>query len=87
MNFRREECAMPLSIGTTRGERAGGGAREFRSVDAEGNAAWRVRAVCKWDDGTWNASIRLFVASGKLTWSSEKGTQVYTGCVTADAQQ
>jgi len=41
---------------------------------------WRLAAKCSSPRERWNANIRLTLNDSRLTWTSERGTQVYTRC-------
>jgi hypothetical protein len=41
---------------------------------------WRVVAKCSSPRERWTANVRLTVNDSRLTWTSERGTQVYTRC-------
>jgi hypothetical protein len=41
---------------------------------------WRVSANCSNPRERWTADIRLTVKDNRLTWTSKRGTQVYTRC-------
>jgi hypothetical protein len=41
---------------------------------------WRVVAKCSSPRERWTANVRLTVSDSRLTWTSERGTQVYTRC-------
>jgi hypothetical protein len=46
----------------------------------ESEAGWRVVAKCSTARERWTSNVRLTVADNRLTWTSERGTQVYTRC-------
>jgi hypothetical protein len=41
---------------------------------------WRVVAKCSSPRERWTANVRLTVNDSRLTWTSERGTQVYSRC-------
>jgi hypothetical protein len=43
-------------------------------------AGWLVVAKCSNPRGHWTANVRLTVDNNRLTWTSKRGTQVYTRC-------
>jgi hypothetical protein len=45
-------------------------------------SSWRVAATCSNAREQWTANVRLTVKGNRLTWSSKRGTQVYTRCAT-----
>jgi hypothetical protein len=81
------ECReSPIKITARRAE-AYGTACEFHSTQREGSNVWRVRAECASKTERWNANIRFTVSTGKLTWSSERGTTAYIRCPMASASR
>jgi hypothetical protein len=46
-------------------------------------SGWRVVATCASPRERWTSHVRLTVNDNRLTWTSRRGTQVYTRC-TAD---
>jgi hypothetical protein len=52
--------------------------------------AWNVVAKCSNPREHWTAKVRLTVHNNRLTWTSRRGTQIYTRCApdvrTADAR-
>jgi len=69
---------LPLTI-SERGARAGSSSCSFKRTAQDGNR-WVVSATCTDAAVTWKANVRLALAGSKLTWSSERGSQVYTRC-------
>jgi hypothetical protein len=69
----------PPLILTLKKAETSGGICEFGSVqrDADG---WRVQAICTVGAKSWSANIRFIRSGNRLTWSSEKGTDVYVRC-------
>jgi uncharacterized membrane protein len=45
-------------------------------------SSWKVVANCSNAREQWTANVRLTVKGNRLTWSSKRGTQVYTRCAT-----
>jgi hypothetical protein len=43
-------------------------------------SGWRLVAKCSSPRERWTANVRLTVNDSRLTWSSERGSQVYTRC-------
>jgi hypothetical protein len=43
-------------------------------------AGWRLVAKCSSPRERWTANVRLTVNDSRLTWTSERGTQVYSRC-------
>ena len=43
-------------------------------------AGWRLVAKCSSPRERWTANVRLTVNDSRLTWTSERGSQVYTRC-------
>ena len=41
---------------------------------------WRVRAKCSNPRESWTSTVRLSRSDNRLTWASQRGTQVYTRC-------
>jgi hypothetical protein len=41
---------------------------------------WRVVAKCSNQREQWTSNIRLTVSDNRLTWTSKRGTQIYTRC-------
>jgi hypothetical protein len=41
---------------------------------------WRIVAKCSSPRERWTANVRLTVNDSRLTWTSERGSQVYTRC-------
>jgi peptidoglycan hydrolase-like protein with peptidoglycan-binding domain len=81
------ECRdSPIKITARRAE-AFGTACEFQSTQRESSNVWRLRAECASKTERWNANIRLTVSTGKLTWSSERGTTTYVRCPMASASR
>jgi hypothetical protein len=69
---------LPLTL-TERGAKAGGAACTFARTNQNGNR-WEIAATCVDGDERWAANVRLVLNGGKLTWSSERGTQTYVRC-------
>ena len=69
---------LPLTL-DERGAKAGSASCSFRRTEQNG-LRWLVSAACSGPSESWNAQIRLALAGDKLTWASERGTQVYTRC-------
>jgi hypothetical protein len=44
------------------------------------DAGWRLVAKCSSPRERWTANVRLSVSDNRLTWTSERGSQVYTRC-------
>ncbi len=44
------------------------------------DSGWRLVAKCSSPRERWTANVRLTVGDNRLTWTSERGTQVYTRC-------
>ena len=61
------------------GARAGNASCAFKNKRQVG-AAWNVDAACRDGHERWTANIQLTVNKGRLTWTSERGTQSYTRC-------
>lgn len=61
------------------GARAGSASCAFRNKRQVG-AAWDVDAACRDGRERWTAHIQLTVDKGRLTWTSERGTQSYIKC-------
>ena len=69
----------PLRI-NTRGAEAFRTTCQFNSTQRESANEWRIRASCADEHDRWNANIRLTLAGGRLTWTSERGTATYLRC-------
>jgi peptidoglycan hydrolase-like protein with peptidoglycan-binding domain len=69
----------PLRI-NTRGAEAFSTTCQFNSTQRESANEWRIRASCADEHDRWNANIRLTLAGGRLTWTSERGTTTYLRC-------
>jgi hypothetical protein len=69
----------PLIITARRAE-AFDAACVFRSTQRESSNVWRLQAQCGDHSERWNANIRFSLSSGRLTWSSERGTTTYRRC-------
>lgn len=46
----------------------------------ETESGWRVVATCSSPRARWTSNVRLTVSDNRLTWASERGTQIYTRC-------
>ena len=46
----------------------------------EAETAWNMVAKCSNPREHWTAKVRLTVHGNRLTWTSKRGTQVYTRC-------
>jgi hypothetical protein len=46
----------------------------------ETETGWKVVAKCSSPRERWTANVRLTVHDNRLTWTSKRGTQVYTRC-------
>jgi peptidoglycan hydrolase-like protein with peptidoglycan-binding domain len=68
-----------LKISTSRAE-AFNTTCQFNSTQRESANEWRIRAACADEHDRWNANIRLTLAEGRLTWTSERGTATYLRC-------
>jgi hypothetical protein len=44
------------------------------------DSSWKVVASCSSPRGRWTANVRLTVNGNRLTWTSKRGTQVYSRC-------
>jgi hypothetical protein len=73
-----DDTGAPLII-TQRNAETSGGSCQFYSVLRDG-AAWKIKAKCAVGGKSWNANIRLTSNGNHLTWSSERGTEVYVRC-------
>lgn len=73
-----EGTGVPLII-TPRNAETSGGSCQFNSVQRDG-AAWKIKAKCAVAGKSWIANIRLTSNGNHLTWSSERGTEVYVRC-------
>ena len=69
---------VPLSL-SERGAKAGNASCSFRRV-AKNGSSWNIDAQCRNDAESWDTQIRLVLAGSKLTWSSKRGTEIYTRC-------
>jgi Putative peptidoglycan binding domain len=61
------------------GAKAGTASCEFKNKRQVG-AAWNLDAACRDGRQRWTANIQLTVNKGRLTWTSERGTQSYVRC-------
>jgi hypothetical protein len=61
------------------GAKAGNASCEFNNKRQVG-AAWNVDATCRDGRQRWTANVQLTVNKGRLTWTSEHGTQTYVRC-------
>jgi hypothetical protein len=68
----------PLTITAKRAQTSSGRC-QFASVNHDSNG-WRVQAICTVGTESWNANIRLMLNGNRLTWSSDRGTDVYFRC-------
>jgi hypothetical protein len=41
---------------------------------------WRVVAKCSNQREQWTSNVRLTISENRLTWTSKRGTQIYTRC-------
>ena len=51
----------------------------YREVNAD-HVSWRVVAKCSNQREQWTSNVRLTVNHNRLTWTSKRGTQIYTRC-------
>jgi hypothetical protein len=73
----RNGAALVIS---SRAAKVVGGECDFRYVEREATAQWRVQAVCTDGGSSWNANVSLWLTAPKLIWSSERGTATYVRC-------
>jgi uncharacterized membrane protein len=59
--------------------RAGPASCSFSKKTHKGST-WTVAGRCSDGTSSWAATVRLVVNGKRLTWSSERGTQVYRRC-------
>jgi peptidoglycan hydrolase-like protein with peptidoglycan-binding domain len=61
------------------GAKAGSASCAFKNKRQVG-AAWNVDASCRDGRERWTANVQITVDKGRLTWTSERGTQSYIKC-------
>ena len=61
------------------GAKAGNASCAFNNRRQVGSA-WNVDASCRDGRERWTANVQLTVNKGRLTWTSERGTQSYVRC-------
>jgi Putative peptidoglycan binding domain len=61
------------------GAHAGSASCDFSNRRQVG-AAWNVDATCRDGRQRWTANIQFMVDKGRLTWTSERGSQSYVRC-------
>jgi hypothetical protein len=76
--FKGTDGKAPAIITEKRAE-AFGGICTFNSVQRVTDG-WMAQAVCTVNNQSWNSNIKLEVNGNKLSWSSEKGSQIYVRC-------
>jgi hypothetical protein len=68
-----------LTVIDHRGAMAGDTFCAFAKKEPSGEA-WTITARCENPRERWTAHVRLQTAGKKLSWSSQRGTQVYSRC-------
>jgi peptidoglycan hydrolase-like protein with peptidoglycan-binding domain len=61
------------------GAKAGDASCSFKKKEG-GEGRWRMVAACSNGPDRWTANIQLSIKDGRLTWTSERGTQAYSRC-------
>jgi hypothetical protein len=74
----QREGSLLAYISARRG-RAGDTTCSFRKIRRTGNT-WNIAAVCSDAETTWKSDVQLSLARGRLTWTSQKGSQSYVRC-------
>jgi hypothetical protein len=74
----QREGSLLAYISARRG-RAGDTACSFRKIRRTGNT-WNIAAVCSDAETTWKSDVQLSLTRGRLTWTSQKGSQSYVRC-------
>jgi hypothetical protein len=74
----QREGSLLAYISARRG-RAGDTTCSFRKIRRTGNT-WNIAAVCSDAETTWKSDVQLSLTRGRLTWTSQKGSQSYVRC-------
>ena len=74
----QKEGSLLAYISASRG-RAGDTTCNFRKIRRKGTT-WQIAAVCSDAETAWKSDVRLSLTRGRLTWTSQKGTQSYVRC-------
>jgi hypothetical protein len=74
----QEEGHLLARIGA-RGGRAGDTSCRFKTIRREGNT-WHINAACSDRKTSWRSDVRLSLTRGRLTWTSQKGSNTYARC-------
>jgi hypothetical protein len=77
---RERRSALASMVLNAQNARAGKTSCRFTKEPVQNGNVWSVAALCSNAGDRWRASIRLTLNGNRLTWASERGTQMYTRC-------